>query len=225
MSTTLSNKITDRTIPGPPNMRAAHHLISSAKEIAKAESIIIGRKVSVKSVENKILKNLRDRWFIWRVTIPVMIISNKSSEDLFLRRTNIFERSCIIWLSKRIGRLSFTSIGNCLDRDHSTVISSFRKFESGIRSRDDSHISFILDVFESEDMWYLGSSYRQLSEASSGRASTRPSNLECANGEGGHQEERYLTMGKYLRDTLLKQSQGTSLNPKRVEKDLLEIKI
>lgn len=101
-------------------------------------------------------KEFRHKWFIYRVTIPVSVITEIEPDVILskLKKRPVFDaRASVIWISYHAGNIPMRSIGHVLCRDHSSVSHAISSVDSALTYNRGNIPIIIRDVLDIEDQW------------------------------------------------------------------------
>ncbi|MHC4435059.1 MAG: hypothetical protein ACYTBS_24750 [Planctomycetota bacterium] len=106
---------------------------------------------SIKKLEEEFFA----RWFVWRAVLPISSITGIEPTAMLRGRRHFQERSLAIWIARTAGNVLLTEIGRVIDRDHSSVIHSFKRAEADISERRWPVYDLLIDTLELESEWSL----------------------------------------------------------------------
>lgn len=111
---------------------------------------------SWRRAQERLDKNFRVKWFIYRATIPVAIVSGISSGIILSddRTRDVSNaRSLVMWIAYHTGSLSYSSMGRAMNRDHSTVRHAVHVAGDKIAERSGGIYMILVDVVHLEGQW------------------------------------------------------------------------
>lgn len=95
-------------------------------------------------------REFKTRWFLWRSLLPISMVAGVSGMKILRGRPYFTERSLSIWMAIEAGGVSMNSIGEIVDRDHTSIMNAYRRANEEMENNSSPTFLLMKDVLEIE---------------------------------------------------------------------------